>query len=75
MFAGPVDTGMSQGLNVPKVSPDHVAKAIFGGVERGEEDIFPHPMLEEVAKSWRAGEVKALERKYAALVDTAPIAL
>src|SRR6266542_773381 len=42
--------------------------AIFDGVEKGEEDIFPDPMSESMAESWRSGAAKALERQYAALV-------
>jgi NAD(P)-dependent dehydrogenase (short-subunit alcohol dehydrogenase family) len=74
VLAGPVDTDMSRDLDVPKVSPRFAARAIFDGLENGEEDIFPHPMLESLAESWRIGEVKALERQYAALVAATPIA-
>src|SRR5262247_3689246 len=65
---GPVDTDMSRGYDVPKASPESVARAIFDGVEKGEEDIFPDPMAETMAESWRSGAAKALEREYAALV-------
>src|SRR5262245_26907356 len=65
---GPVDTDMSRGYDVPKASPESVARAIFDGVEKGEEDIFPDPMAETMAESWRSGAAKALERQYAALV-------
>jgi NAD(P)-dependent dehydrogenase (short-subunit alcohol dehydrogenase family) len=65
---GPVDTDMSRGYDVPKASPESVAQAIFDGVEKGEEDIFPDPMAESMAESWRSGAAKALEREYAAIV-------
>ena len=65
---GPVDTDMSQDLDMPKAPPDSVARAIFDGVEKGEEDIFPDPMSESMAESWRSGAAKALERQFAALV-------
>jgi NAD(P)-dependent dehydrogenase (short-subunit alcohol dehydrogenase family) len=68
VLAGPVDTDMSRGFDVPKASPESVARAIFDGVEKGEEDIFPDPMSESMAESWRSGAVKALERQFAALV-------
>jgi NAD(P)-dependent dehydrogenase (short-subunit alcohol dehydrogenase family) len=68
VLTGPVDTDMSRGLDIPKASPESVARAIFDGVARGEEDIFPDPMSESMAQSWRSGAVKALERQYAALV-------
>jgi NAD(P)-dependent dehydrogenase (short-subunit alcohol dehydrogenase family) len=68
VLAGPVDTDMSRRFGVPKASPDSVARAIFDGVEMGEEDIFPDPMSESMAESWRGGAVKAIERQFAALV-------
>ncbi len=73
VMAGPVDTEMSRGFDVPKASPESVARAIFDGVESGEEDIFPDPMSESIAESWRSGAVKALERQFAALVETEPV--
>ncbi len=71
VLTGPVDTDMSRGLDIPKASPASVARAIFDGVEQGEEDIFPDPMSASMAESWRSGAVKALERQYAALVSAA----
>jgi len=73
VLAGPVDTDMSRGFDVPKASPESVARAIFDGVEKGEEDIFPDPMSESMAESWRGGAVKALERQFAALVEAEPV--
>ncbi len=70
---GPVDTDMSRGFDVPKASPESVARAIFDGVEKGEEDIFPDPMSDSLAESWRSGAVKALERQFAALVAAEPV--
>ena len=43
VLTGPVDTDMTRGLDIPKASPESVARAIFDGVENGEEDIFPIP--------------------------------
>jgi NAD(P)-dependent dehydrogenase (short-subunit alcohol dehydrogenase family) len=73
VLAGPVDTDMSRGFDVPKASPEPVARAIFDGVEKGEEDIFPDPMSQTMAESWRSGAVKALERQFAALVEAVPV--
>ena len=73
VMAGPVDTDMSRGFDVPKVSPEFVARAIFDGVEKGEEDIFPDPMSESIAESWRSGAAKALERQFAGLVEAVPV--
>ncbi len=68
VLTGPVDTDMTRALAIPKASPESVARAIFDGVERGEQDIFPDPMSETMAESWRSGAAKALERQNAALV-------
>jgi NAD(P)-dependent dehydrogenase (short-subunit alcohol dehydrogenase family) len=74
VLAGPIDTDMSRGIPVPKASAESVARAIFDGVGRGEEDIFPDPMSATLAESWRTGAVKELERQNAALVAGDPIA-
>ncbi len=68
VLAGQVDTDMSRAFDVPKASPQSVAQAIFDGMETGEEDIFPDPVSETLAGSWRSGATKDLERQYAALV-------
>jgi len=65
---GPVDTDMVRALEIPKSSPESVARGIFDGVENEEEDIFPDPMSASLAESWRGGATKALERQNAALV-------
>jgi short-subunit dehydrogenase len=74
VLTGPVDTDMSRSLDIPKASPESVARAIFDGVESGEEDIFPDPMSESMAESWRSGPAKALERQNASLVAAEPAA-
>ena len=74
VLTGYVDTDMSRGFDVPKASPESVARAIFDGVEHGEEDIFPDPMAQTLADSWRSGAAKALEHQYAALVGAEPAA-
>jgi NAD(P)-dependent dehydrogenase (short-subunit alcohol dehydrogenase family) len=68
VLTGPTDTDMTRGFDIPKASSESVARAIFDGVECGEEDIFPDPMSAAIADSWRSGAAKALERENAALV-------
>jgi NAD(P)-dependent dehydrogenase (short-subunit alcohol dehydrogenase family) len=75
VLTGPVDTEMSRGVDIPKASPRSVARAIFDGVEQGQDDIFPDPMSQSLAESWRSGAAKALERQYAALIDAQPVNL
>ena len=70
VLAGPVDTDMVRDLDIPKSSPESVARAIFDGIDSGEEDIFPDPFSQMLAEGWRAGVAKALERQNAALVNT-----
>jgi NAD(P)-dependent dehydrogenase (short-subunit alcohol dehydrogenase family) len=73
VLTGIVDTDMSRGVELPKASPESVARGIFDGVEKEEEDIFPDPMSESMAESWRSGAAKALERQYAALAEAARV--
>jgi NAD(P)-dependent dehydrogenase (short-subunit alcohol dehydrogenase family) len=68
VLPGPVDTDMSRVLHIPKASPESVARAIFDGVEKGEEDIFPDPMSGSLAEGWRNGAVKALQQQFRAFV-------
>ncbi|MGH3551912.1 MAG: SDR family NAD(P)-dependent oxidoreductase [Mycobacterium sp.] len=68
VLTGPVDTDMTRGLDIPKSSPESVARAIFDAVGNGEEDIFPDPISKSVADNWSSGAAKALERQYAALL-------
>jgi NAD(P)-dependent dehydrogenase (short-subunit alcohol dehydrogenase family) len=68
VMTGPTDTEMSRGLDVPKASPQSVAQAIFDGVQNREEDIFPDPMSQAMAASWRGSAAKAMERENASLV-------
>ena len=73
VLTGPVDTDMSRDLDIPKASPEVVARGIFDGVDKGEEDIFPDAMSASMAESWRGGAVKALEGQFAMLVGAEPV--
>jgi NAD(P)-dependent dehydrogenase (short-subunit alcohol dehydrogenase family) len=68
VLTGPTDTDMTQGFDIPKASPESVARAIFDALGHGEEDIFPDPMSASVADGWRHGVAKAMERENAAFV-------
>lgn len=72
VMTGPVDTDMSRDLDIPKASPETVARAIFEGVQNGEEDIFPDAVSAAMAEGWRNGVAKALERQFAGLVAATP---
>jgi NAD(P)-dependent dehydrogenase (short-subunit alcohol dehydrogenase family) len=68
VFTGPVDTDMTQGLDVPKATPQSVAAAVFDALERDEEDIFPDPLSQSIAHRWDSSPARALERQYAELL-------
>jgi len=72
VLPGPVDTDMTRDLDVPydKESPQVVARNIFEGIERGEEEIFPDPLSASLADGWRTGALKAFERQAAMLVQS-----
>ena len=75
VLTGPVDTEMTRGLEIPKASPESVARAIFDGIANGDEDIFPDALSQALAEGWRGGVVKQFERQNAALLPAAePIA-
>jgi len=69
VLTGPTDTEMTQGFEIPKATPESVARAIFDGIEHGDEDIFPDPMSGSMAESWHNGAVKAMERASASFVS------
>jgi NAD(P)-dependent dehydrogenase (short-subunit alcohol dehydrogenase family) len=71
---GPVDTDMIRDWDIPKSPPESVARGIFDGIERAEEEIFPDPLSASLAESWRSGAAKTLERQNAALLEPEPVA-
>jgi NAD(P)-dependent dehydrogenase (short-subunit alcohol dehydrogenase family) len=72
-LAGPVDTDAARYLDIPKASAESVAQAVFDGLEKGQEEIFPDPWSQSMAEGWRKGAAKALEQQFAALVTAAPV--
>ena len=72
VIAGPIDTDMVRDLDIAKASPESVAAGILDGLARGDEEIFPDPMSQAMAESWRTSSAKALERQNAALVQGEP---
>jgi len=61
---GPIDTDMVRGMQLPKTRSADVAKALLEGVERGEEDIFPDPMAQQMGALWSKSP-KDFERAFA----------
>jgi NAD(P)-dependent dehydrogenase (short-subunit alcohol dehydrogenase family) len=75
VMPGPIDTDMVRDLPIPKSPPESVARAVFDGMEDGDEEIFPDPMSAAVfAETWPTSAVKELERQNAALIQSQPLA-
>ena len=72
VLPGPIDTEMVRDLDLPKSPPDAVARGIFDGLERREEEIFPDPMSEMLAEAWRSGVTKEFERQNALMNQIKP---
>jgi NAD(P)-dependent dehydrogenase (short-subunit alcohol dehydrogenase family) len=64
VLPGPIDTDMVKALELPKASPAATAKAIVAGIARGEEEIFPDPMSQQLAELWKKSP-KEFERALA----------
>ena len=69
VLTGPVDTDMARDFDVPKASPESVARAVYDGLENDEEDIFPDPWSQSMAEGWRNSAAKAFERQLAAFAE------
>jgi short-subunit dehydrogenase len=66
LFPGATDTDMIASVDLPKTSPDDVARAIVDGIDRDIEDIFPDPMSTSLYEVWRTDH-KKLERPLATM--------
>ena len=63
---GLIDTDMVKDFRMPKTSAADVARGLLAGIERGEEEIFPDPMAQQMGELWRKSH-KDLERAFASL--------
>jgi NAD(P)-dependent dehydrogenase (short-subunit alcohol dehydrogenase family) len=63
---GPIDTDMVKDLPMPKTSAADVARGVLAGVARGEEEIFPDPMAQQMGALWSKSP-KEYERAFASL--------
>jgi NAD(P)-dependent dehydrogenase (short-subunit alcohol dehydrogenase family) len=66
VFPGPIDTDMAKDITLPKTSPDVAARAIVEGIARGDEDILPDPMAQQVFAQW-AKDPKSVERQFGSM--------
>jgi NAD(P)-dependent dehydrogenase (short-subunit alcohol dehydrogenase family) len=61
---GPIDTDMVKDLPMPKTSPADTAKGLLAGIARGDEEIFPDPMAQQMGALWNKSH-KEYERAFA----------
>ncbi|MBB6054057.1 SDR family oxidoreductase [Armatimonas rosea] len=66
VYAGPIDTDMARGLEIPKASAREVAAAILDAVEAGVEDIYPDAFAESFAALYESSPKRA-EKQFAAM--------
>jgi NAD(P)-dependent dehydrogenase (short-subunit alcohol dehydrogenase family)/uncharacterized OB-fold protein len=64
VFPGPVDAGWSQGVSLPRISPEALARAIVKALQDGVEDVYPGDVAAEWLARWRDNP-KVLERELA----------
>ncbi|WP_159605416.1 SDR family NAD(P)-dependent oxidoreductase [Agromyces humi] len=74
VLAGPIDTDMTRELAIPKTAPSLVASAVYDGLERGDDEIFPDPASQHFEEAWNNGPLKAFERANAAFLAPAEYA-
>jgi NAD(P)-dependent dehydrogenase (short-subunit alcohol dehydrogenase family) len=63
---GVIDTDMVRHFPIPKTSATDVAKGILAGVARGDEEIFPDPMAQQLEAVWKSNP-KGFEQALASM--------
>jgi NAD(P)-dependent dehydrogenase (short-subunit alcohol dehydrogenase family) len=66
VYPGPIDTDMSDRIQMDKTPPSTVANVVMEALSNGTEDILPDPMSKKWYESWRA-DPKAMEMQMAAM--------
>jgi short-subunit dehydrogenase len=64
VLPGPIDTDMVRALPMPKTSPADTARGVLAGIARGDEEIFPDPMAQQMGALWKKSH-KEFERAFA----------
>jgi NAD(P)-dependent dehydrogenase (short-subunit alcohol dehydrogenase family) len=67
VMPGAVDTDMTRGLSIPKMSPREVGQAIVAALRAGTEDVYPGEMAQSVRAQVDA-DAKATEKQFAGMV-------
>lgn len=63
VYPGPIDTDMTQGLELEKDSPENVAKDVIQALMDGNEDVFPDLMSKQVGEHYGRNP-KAIEKEF-----------
>jgi NAD(P)-dependent dehydrogenase (short-subunit alcohol dehydrogenase family) len=63
VYPAGIDTDMLAGIDAPKTPPRQVAEGLLDGLAAGQEDIFPDPNAQAMARTWWA-DPKAFERAF-----------
>lgn len=64
VYPGPIDTDMTDALEIEKESPANVARNIVDGIENGIEEVFPDAMSAQVGSIY-ATNPKGVEQQFA----------
>jgi NAD(P)-dependent dehydrogenase (short-subunit alcohol dehydrogenase family) len=64
VLPGPIDTEMVKDMATPKTSPADTARGLLEGIARGDEEIFPDPMAQQMGALWNQSH-KEFERAFA----------
>jgi len=62
VYPGPVDTDMASNFPTDKTAPEDVVRAVFEGIEKGQEDIYPDPAALEMHAGLLT-DAKAVEKQ------------
>jgi NAD(P)-dependent dehydrogenase (short-subunit alcohol dehydrogenase family) len=63
VYPAGIDTDMLAGVEAPKTPPRQVAEGLLDGLAADQEDIFPDPNAQAMARTWWA-DPKAFERAF-----------
>lgn len=63
VYPGGIDTDMLAGIQAPKTPPRQVAEGLLDGLAGDQEDIFPDPNAQAMAKTWWS-DPKTFERAF-----------
>jgi short-subunit dehydrogenase len=61
---GPIETDMTEGLDLNKASPQTVAEAVLEGIAQQKEEVFPDPTAQQLYEQWEQAP-KTLEKQMA----------